>query len=78
MVHYTRIYLNKNKEKCSARDKKKYLYMKEECVLNFGSDLSKSTNIQPPFDADIIRMSTENSTFVRKSFPAYTFVENVE
>ena len=78
LVHYTRIYLNKNTEKFSARDEKKYFHMKEECVLNFGSDLSKFTNIQPPFDVDISRLSTQNSTFVRKSIPGCTFVENAE
>ena len=78
LVHFIRIFLNKHTGKYSARDEKKYFHMQRDCVSNFGSDLVRFTNIQPPFNVDISRLSTENKAFVKKTFSDYTFVDDVE
>jgi hypothetical protein len=78
LVHFTRIFLNKHTGRYSARDEKKYFHMKKDCVSSFGWDLKKFTNIKPPFDVDISRLSTDNRAFVKKTFPDYTFVEDFE
>ena len=49
--------------------------MKAECVSNFRPEDLRFTNIQPPRDIDITRLSLENKAFVKKTFPDYTFVE---
>jgi hypothetical protein len=75
LVHLTHIYFNKTTKKYQARDEKKYFHMKAECVSNFRSEDLRFTNIQPPRDIDITRLSLENKAFVKKTFPDYTFVE---
>ena len=77
LVHFTRIFLNKNTGKYSARDEKKYFHMQRDCVSNFGWDLVKFSNIKPPFNVDITRLSVENRALVKNTFPDYNFVENV-
>lgn len=75
LVYFTRIYLNKNTGKYSAKDEKKYFHMKSSCVSTLGSNLLQFSNIQPPFDVDVSRLSHDNQDFVKKTFPDYTFVE---
>ena len=75
LVHLTRIYFNKTTNRYQARDERKYFHMKAECVSNFRSEDLRLTNIQPPCDIDITRLSTENKAFVKKTFTDYTFVE---
>ena len=75
LVHLTRIYFNKTTNRYQARDEQKYFHMKAECVTNFRSEDLRFTNIQPPSDIDITRLSTENKAFVKKTFPDYTFAE---
>ena len=77
LVHFTRIFMNKNTGKYSARDEKKYFHIQRDCVANFGWDLLKFSNIKPPFDVDITRLSVENRDLVKNTFPDYNFVENV-
>ena len=78
LVYFTRIFKNKQTGRYSARDEKKYFHMNIDCISNFGSDLRTFTNIQPPSNVDISRLSDENKTFVKKMFLGLTFVENVE
>ena len=75
LVHLTRIYFNKTTNRYQARDEKKYFHMKDQCVSNFRSEDLRFTNIHPPRDIDITRLSMENKAFVKKTFPDYTFVE---
>ena len=76
LVYFTRIFLNKNTGKWCARDEKKYFHMNESCVSNFGRDLSNFSNLKPPFDVDITRISADDRAFVKKTFPGYTFIED--
>ena len=76
LVHFTRIFLNKNTGKWCARDEKKYFHMNISCVSNFGRDLLNFSNLKPPFNVDINRMSADNRAFVKKTFPGYTFIED--
>ena len=62
----------------SAKDEKKYFHMQRDCISNFGSDFLKFTNLKPPFDVDISRLSTENRNLVKNTFPDLTYVEEVE
>ena len=74
LVYCTRIFLNKNTGKYSARDEKKYFHMQNDCISNFGRDFITFSNIKPPFDVDISRLSKENRGLVRTTFPNVTFV----
>ena len=78
LVHFTRIFKNQNTGMYSAKDEKKYFHMQRDCISNFGSDFLKFTNLKPPFDVDISRLSTENRNLVRNTFPDLTYVEEVE
>ena len=50
--------------------------MNISCVSNFGRDLLNFSNLKPPFNVDINRMSADNRAFVKKTFPGYTFIED--
>ena len=76
LVHFTIIFLNKNTGKWCAREEKKYFHMNISCVTNFGQELLNFSNLKPPFDVDITRLSAENRAFVKKTFSDYTFIED--
>ena len=78
LAYFTRIYLNKNTGKYSAKDEKKYFHMQKSCISRLGSELCNFSNIQPPFDVDISRLTDENRELVKQTFPEYTFVEDFE
>ena len=75
LVYFTRIFQNPKTGKFSARDEKKYFHMQSQCISNLGQDAF--SNIKPPFNVDIIRLSKENKAIVRTSFPDVTFVEDI-
>ena len=76
LVYFTRIFLNKNTGRWCARDEKKYFHMNLSCVSNFGQDLSNFSNLKPPYNVDITRISTDERAFVKKTYPCYTFIED--
>ena len=78
LAHFTHLFQNPNTGRFSARDEKKYFHMNIDCISNFGTDLTTFSNIQPPFDVDISRLSEECKALVRKTFPHITFVDLVE
>ena len=77
LVYFTRIFLNQTTGKYSARDEKKYFHMQSQCISNLGQALVKFSNIKPPFDVDITRLSKENKAIVRTTFPDVTFVDDI-
>ena len=75
LVYFTRIFQNPKTGKFSARDEKKYFHMQSQCISNLGQD--PFSNIKPPFNVDITRLSKENKAIVRTTFPDVTFVEDI-
>ena len=75
LVYFTRIFQNPKTGKFSAKDEKKYFHMQSQCISNLGQD--PFSNIKPPFNVDITRLSKENKAIVRTTFPDVTFVEDI-
>ena len=75
-VYFTRIFQNPNTGKFSAWNEKKYYHMQSQCISNLGQD--PFSNLKPPFNVNISRLSIENRAIVRTTFPDVTFVEDIE
>ena len=78
LAYFTHLFQNPKTARFSARDEKKYFHMNIDCISNFGTDLTTFSNLRPPFDVDLSRLSEENKALVRKTFPHITFVDLVE
>ena len=76
LAYFTRIFQNPKTGMFSARDEKKYFHMQSQCISNLGQD--PFSNLKPPFNVDITRLSKENRAIVRTTFPNVTFVEDIE
>ena len=76
LVYFTRIFQNPKTGKFSARDEKKYYHMNRQCISTLGQD--PFSNLKPPFNVNISRLSKENRAIVRTTFPDVTFVEDIE
>ena len=78
LAYFTHLFQNPKTARFFARDEKKYFHMNINCISNFGTDLTTFSNLRPPFDVDLSRLSEENKALVRKTFPHITFVDLVE
>ena len=75
LVYFTKIFMNINTGKYLAKDERKYFHMQPQCIADFGQDLMRFSNIKPPFDVDITRLSPSQRAIFKNTFPDVTFVE---
>ena len=74
LVYYTKIFLNINTGKYLAKDERKYFHMQSQCISDMGQELMRFSNINPPFDVDITRLTTSQRAIFKNTFPDVSFV----